>query len=565
MATTHAFMCYIEEDNAVHGVICSHYIEHAWYSDLGSRSIKLIFDIGSSLSMRYLAFAITSNNYEWEVLHVCDSQNNAEASVTIPSTYDGTVKFGVKLYDSQPSVGSVLNVGFDYVITGGIDVSTASSNTKTVTMSCATADATIKYTLDGTDPTEESTEYIEQIEVEPPMIIKARGYKNNVLDSDVATLILEPQIPLDTPVLSIGAKSGDSFYVMLDNVSSYPDDATVYYSYESNDPLGNGESMKISDIKNGVGGVIGAIALVSLALSTLFVAVSCDGYVDSPTGEITLKELPTPECSFSRISSSQGRVTISNYNEYPSGTSLVINGSTYAMTNTVNLSIGTSVTSVSVYALYDGEDSYMTQSSTMSGTIPAYVPTVATPSISFNSSTNTVTITCSTSSATIYYRVGTSGSYSRYTGSFTISSSTYVYAYATRSGYNTSGTTSRYCTYTIPTLPTPQLSYSFNSGVLMIEISNTASFENIEPQFTFELTRNGNLVQLGNMFGISFGKENPITVTEKNTETGKYYATFLGKDNLFTDASYFEGCTVSVTVEKSGYTSSHISTTIPNL
>ena len=194
MSSTHSFMCYIEEGGTVHGTICSMYIEHAWYSDLGSRNITLDFHIGDNLSMRYLAFAISSNNYEWEVLYVHDKQNNVPASVTIPTTYDGTVKFGIKLYDSPPTVGSVLNVGFDYVITGGIDLS-SSSNTKKISMTCETDGATIMYTLDGTDPTESSTEYIDEIEVEGAVTIKAKGFKEGMNPSEIATLIIEPVVP----------------------------------------------------------------------------------------------------------------------------------------------------------------------------------------------------------------------------------------------------------------------------------------------------------------------------------------------------------------------------------
>ena len=178
-----------------------------------------------------------------------------------------------------------------------------------------------------------------------------------------------------------------------------------------------------------------------------------------------LQTLPTPSISVSRTSSTQGRVTISNTSSYPSGTMLVINGTSYSMTSSVTLSIGTTATTVTVYATYNGDEYYESQSATASRTISAYVPTCATPSISFSSSTNRVTITCSTSGATIYYRRGTSGSYSVYSGSFTISSSTTIYAYATKSGYNTSGTTSRYCSYTASKPSLPSFTITLNGSL----------------------------------------------------------------------------------------------------
>ena len=130
---TSGFMCYIKNGDTVHGTICSMYIHNEWYSDIHSRAIQLEFDIASTLAMRYLALAISSNNYEWEVIHVQDSQSNVPADVWIPEEYsnNSSFKLGVKLYDSPPTVGSVLNVGFDYVITGGISIA-SESNTKTI-------------------------------------------------------------------------------------------------------------------------------------------------------------------------------------------------------------------------------------------------------------------------------------------------------------------------------------------------------------------------------------------------------------------------------------------------
>lgn len=466
MATTHAFMCYIEENDAVHGVICSHYIEHAWYSDLGSRSIKLIFDIGSSLSMRYLAFAITSNNYEWEVLHVCDSQNNAEASVTIPSTYDGTVKFGVKLYDSQPSVGSVLNVGFDYVITGGIDLSSSQSNIKKVAMSCATADAIIKYTLDGTDPTEESTDYIEEIEVEAPATIKARGFKNNVLDSDIAQLILDAPV-VDTPVIT---QDGNNI-----TITCTTEEVSIYYTIDGSNPT------TASNLYSGTFAITATCTVKAIAVKENWT----DSEVASYSATYTPPVLQTPTLSLSRsgstVNGTIGNTVSGATYRYKVGSAptsetdgTAISGTSFSFTNS-------SAITVYVRGFMTGYQ----MSNAVSASVSSYTPTCATPSISFDTNTNTVSISCATSGATIYYRRGSSGSYSIYSGSFTISATTTIYAYATRSGYNTSSTTSRTCTYSTPTLPTPIITYSTKTQdfsdsptdcYIYVNISNRSAF-----------------------------------------------------------------------------------------
>ena len=138
MAMTSGFMLYIKQDDIQKGVICSLYTHNAWNEDLTSRNIVLEYDIASDLSMRYLVFAITSNGYEWEILHVQDSQNDTvTAQITIPDTYLGSVKFGVKLYDTPPTVGSILHVGFDYVVNGGIDL-ISNDGTEKIQLTCNT-------------------------------------------------------------------------------------------------------------------------------------------------------------------------------------------------------------------------------------------------------------------------------------------------------------------------------------------------------------------------------------------------------------------------------------------
>lgn len=63
-----------------------------------------------------------------------------------------------------------------------------------VTLACSTADATIYYTLDGTDPTAESPVYTEPIAVDESMTLKAiamkEGYENSAIATAEYTIIL---------------------------------------------------------------------------------------------------------------------------------------------------------------------------------------------------------------------------------------------------------------------------------------------------------------------------------------------------------------------------------------
>ena len=56
---------------------------------------------------------------------------------------------------------------------------------KKVTISCAIADAVIRYTLDGNDPTESSQQYTAPFLVEEGKELRARAFKTGYRPSNV--------------------------------------------------------------------------------------------------------------------------------------------------------------------------------------------------------------------------------------------------------------------------------------------------------------------------------------------------------------------------------------------
>ena len=270
------FMCYIHNGETIHGTICSMYIHNEWYSDLHSRVIQLEFDIAGSLSMRYLAFAISSNNYEWEVLHVQDKNNNTIPTVVIPEKYNNNFKLGIKLYDTPPTVGSVLNVGFDYVISGGIDLSELSPNIKIITMECSTEGATIRYTLDDSEPIETSTEYAGAIEVEAPVTIKAKGFKDGLLPSEIASIFIERIPECETPTYEI--KEG-KLYLYCET-----DGAGIYYSINNSEDPPTGAELYVNpiEIDNSITMTVKAIARKEGYISSDVLTVVIEAKVSAP-------------------------------------------------------------------------------------------------------------------------------------------------------------------------------------------------------------------------------------------------------------------------------------------
>lgn len=90
------------------------------------------------------------------------------------------------------------------------------SQTTPIEITCETEGADIRYTLDGSDPTEESTLYSGQFEVTPPVTIKARGYKEGMLASDVASYEVEAP-----PVLTVPMALPDGSVLFYDRGESY--------------------------------------------------------------------------------------------------------------------------------------------------------------------------------------------------------------------------------------------------------------------------------------------------------------------------------------------------------
>lgn len=118
---------------------------------------------------------------------------------------------------------------------------TASCNfvgSKKVEISCATADAEIYYTTDGTEPTEESEVYEEAFEITETTTVKAIAV-NEGGASDVATAVYTrvAATPTITPA-STTFNQGESLFV---TIATETEDAKIHYTTDGTDPTEKSE------------------------------------------------------------------------------------------------------------------------------------------------------------------------------------------------------------------------------------------------------------------------------------------------------------------------------------
>jgi len=123
---------------------------------------------------------------------VVSNVNNAVRAIALNSNHN----FGP--YHTQNLGSDQYNFFLDMFVTAGGGTPTCAMpsfspeggtyyEAQEVTISCSTADATIYYTLDGSDPTAESTVYTEPISVEASVTIKAIAMKEGFNASNIAT------------------------------------------------------------------------------------------------------------------------------------------------------------------------------------------------------------------------------------------------------------------------------------------------------------------------------------------------------------------------------------------
>ncbi len=176
-----------------------------------------------------------------------------------------------------------------------------------------------------------------------------------------------------------------------------------------------------------------------------------------------------------------------------------------------------------------------------------YMQTVATPVVSCTN--NVVTMTCSTSGATIRYSTNGGSTWQTYSSSITISATTTYKAYATKSGMIDSAQTSYTATYVQLKLPTPTITRKENSSGYPVYTIKTAGVSGVK----YYLNR------ISSQYGSTY-----VACSYINAPTTSSYAatgTGTGNDSTWTytmsgysTSTYYTN--IKVIGTKSGYTNS---------
>lgn len=155
----------------------------------------------------------------------------ADGKVTITGDGTATITASAGANENYNAADDV-TITITIVASGTVAAPTASVNSgegidknDTVTLSCSTADATIYYTTDGSEPTESSAEYTAAITITEAVTIKAIAVKNGLTDSSVSSFA----------------------YTLKTYTVSYDGNGNTDGTVPSSKTLSKGDSVKVSD------------------------------------------------------------------------------------------------------------------------------------------------------------------------------------------------------------------------------------------------------------------------------------------------------------------------------
>lgn len=346
------------------------------------------------------------------------------------------LKFAVVLPETAPSgtskllIDSVVVFGVPGVVVNVVETPVIAPNGGTyyeafdATITCATADAVIRYTTDGSEPTETSTVYSAPVAISGTTTLKAKAWKTGMEASMVATATYNfpPEVPniaafkaantaTNTTVYKI---AGDVTYVFRSGRYMFVEDASAALLI-----FDNGTPIITSTYNEGdviSGGVFGSYTLYN-GMAEMVPALNTAAST-SNTGSVApmVATIPTLVAQYSTLESRlvtienvtfignkkfvNGTDTMNYYNRFSSITNDPAAGETGSITGFLANYNG----QVQLYPRDDNDFTIQTMEQVATPVITADSVTYDEVSESF-CNTVTVSIDCATENAAIYYSV----------------------------------------------------------------------------------------------------------------------------------------------------------------
>ncbi|MGA3072031.1 MAG: chitobiase/beta-hexosaminidase C-terminal domain-containing protein, partial [Terracidiphilus sp.] len=357
------------------------------------------------------------------------------------------------------------------------------ATSQSVTISDATADATIYYTTNGTTPTTSSTVYSGPITVSATGTLEAIAVETGYSNSPVATAAYTIAAGLSAPAFSPAPGTYTSPQSVT--ISDATAGTTIYYTTNGTTPTTSSteytggiwqsstQTLKAIAVETGC-----ANSAVTTAAYTIAPMLPAPTF--SPTGGGSSWALFTSPPSVT-ISDSQAGTT---FYYTTNGTTPTTSSTLY--TGPITVSVTETIEAIAVETGYTN--------SPMSSMLYSVAPMLPSPTFSLAAGTystsQTVTISDSTSGTTIYYTTnGTTPTTSStvYSGAITVSATETIKAIAVESGYCNSPAASAAYTINATVLPTP----AFSPAAGTYTTSQTVTISDATAGTTIYYTTNG--------------------------------------------------------------------------
>jgi len=192
----------------------------SWQTNV--EKINLEYSINNGTSWSLIDSNINANilNYNWQVPVVAPA--SSQCKIRIRNTNDST------LFDE-----STLFTMYAKVHNPVLGVNGGTYNTsQNVTITASTPQAEIRYTIEGSEPTQSSLLYSQAIKIDSSQTLKARAFKPDWSSSDIiaASYLLEALMPSFSPV------AGSYSAPQTVTISSASDSVKIYFTLDGSEP-----------------------------------------------------------------------------------------------------------------------------------------------------------------------------------------------------------------------------------------------------------------------------------------------------------------------------------------